>query len=179
MQARSTEINIWDGNLQERFTAAAVVPGWMSAWVNLQGDRCLGNGQMLKNRAGVPGPGLLMELSHSQVSLEHQWLTAAVALALVFKDDCAILHLGKKKCHPLLAAQSFDWLTLSCLICFTHFSWSCLTSDSWSPIFPRLSVTTPYRASRCCWPPCPGVSGSPGSSSTGAAPKYLPGYLEL
>lgn len=50
----------------------------MSAWVNLQGDRCLGNGQMLKNRAGVPGPGLPLELSCSRVSLEHQWLTAAV-----------------------------------------------------------------------------------------------------
>lgn len=73
---------------------------------------------MLKKRAGVPGPGLLTELSHSQVSLEHHWFTAAVALVLVFKDDYAILHLwgflifdNGRSLNPFLAAQIQFWLT--------------------------------------------------------------------
>lgn len=175
MKARSTEISIWHRNLQERFTAAAAVPGWMSAWVNLQGDRCPGNGQMLENRAGVPGPGLLLELSCSRVSLEHQWLTAAAVWCLSLRMIVQSYTLAKK-CHPRSwqHKQSFDWLPLSCLICFTHFSCSWLTSGSWSPVFPWLAVTT-----HCCQPPCPGVSGYPSSSSSRTAPKYLPGDLEL
>lgn len=46
MKARTTEINIWAGNLQEGFSAAA--PSWVSARVNLQGDGWFGNGHVLK-----------------------------------------------------------------------------------------------------------------------------------
>lgn len=107
----------------------------------------------------------------TRVSLEHQWLTAAVALALVFKDDCATLHLGKKKCHPPPGSwKPKFWLTDPILLDLLHpLQLICGTSDSLRPIFPRLSVTTPCWAFRCCQPPCLGVSGFPGSSSTRAA----------
>lgn len=44
MKARITEINIWDGNLQERFTAAADVPHWVSAGLICEVVGVLGTG---------------------------------------------------------------------------------------------------------------------------------------
>lgn len=147
VKARSTEISIWHGNLQGRFTAAAAAPGWMSAWVNLQGDRCLGSGQMLRNRAGVPGPGLLVELSCSQVSLEPRWLPAAVALELLFEDDCAILDLQEKSATSPPGSTKF-WLTDPILPhLLTHFScsWTVL-KDLWlfKPSLPLFGCNPPF-----------------------------------
>lgn len=57
---------------------------------------------MLKERPGVLGLGLPMELSPSQVSLEHPWFTAVVTLAFVFKG-------GYTNLPPPASSTSAAW----------------------------------------------------------------------
>lgn len=104
-------------------------------------------------------------------------------LWLVFKDDCAILHLRQKKSVSSPSWQdkrSFDWLADSMLLDLLH-PLQLVLSHLWlfEPHFPLIAVTTPCWVPRCCQPPCPGVSGYPSSFSTRAAPQHLPGCLEL
>lgn len=141
MKARSTEIGIWHGDLQGRFTAAAAVPGWMSAWVNLQGGRCLGNGQTLKNRAGVPGPGLLLELSYPWVSLEHQTYCSC-GFGTYWGWLCNPTTFAKEMSPALLAAQTELWPTDPTLVHLLH-PLQLLLAHLWllEPDFPWLGVS--------------------------------------
>lgn len=68
---------------------------------------------MLKERPGVLGLGLPMELSPSQVSLEHPSFTAVVTLAFVFKGGytnlpppqlVARVQLGQNGCTVVSSA---------------------------------------------------------------------------
>lgn len=181
MKARATEINIWDGNLKERFTAAADVPSWVSPGLMCKVTDVLGMGQCWRKEL----VSLSQICSWRWATLRCPWsipdLLQLWLWCWCFKDDYAIPHLYFlnlsycKKPQPRPGSTNtilIDWLTPYCLTWFTHITWSCLTSvSSFEPYFRWVCLLLGFLV--LCQTPCPGVSGSTCAALRGDFPVSL------
>lgn len=158
MKARSTEISVWHGNLQGGFTAA--VPGWVSAWVNVQGDRCPGNRQMLRSRAGVLGQVCWW----SWAALRCPWSTSDFLQLCLWHFSLRMMvqsYTFPRKVPPLLLAAQF-WSTDPILLDLLH-PLQLVLAQLWllEPNFPLVGCihpllgfsVLPATVPRCFWLP--------------------------
>lgn len=128
MKAWATEINIWDGNLKERFTAAADVPSWVSPGLICKVTDVLGMGQCW----GKELVSLGQVCSQCWATPRCPWsipdLLQLWLWCWCFKDDYATPHLYFLKSLVLQKASTpswqhkynFDWLTDPILFELVH-----------------------------------------------------------